>query len=72
MENILHDVSVPVFLRDVDFINVSSVEPAQRVVKVNYHSDCNYRLLLFLTVGYILRPVCGYIRFKARRLYCMS
>ena len=39
MEKILHDVSVPVFLRDGDFIHVLPAEPAQRVVKVNYHCD---------------------------------
>ena len=69
MEKILHDVSVPVFLRDGDFIHVLPAEPAQRVVKVNYH--CVWRLL-FLTVRYILTSACGYIWFKARRLYCMS
>ena len=67
----LHDVSVPVFFRYGDFIHVSSAEPAQRVIKVNYH--CDYRLLLFLTAGYILTSVCGYIWFvKVKRLYCMS
>ena len=39
MEKSLHDVSVPVFLRDGDFIHVLPAEPAQRVVKVNYHCD---------------------------------
>ena len=59
MEKKLHDASVPFFLRDGDFIRVSPAEPAQRVVKVNYHCI-------------LLTSVCGYICFFKAKVYCMS
>ena len=59
MEKILPGVSGPILLGDGDFIHVSPAEPAQRVVKVNYH--CAYRLLLFFMVGYMLINVSLWI-----------